>query len=97
VSGIQTSLASVIVRYLIFSADEKDRKNRLFSARKRDFFSVFQLNYHFLVKRTPEEESGMIHPEGLTIKKMSEIDILCRYFGRPKNLLMADLVAFRIL
>ncbi len=47
------------------------------------------------MKRTPEEESGMIHPEGLTIKKMSEIEILCIYFRRPKNPLMVDLVAFR--
>jgi hypothetical protein len=43
--------------------------------KKERFFSFFQLNYHFLVKRTPEEESGMIHPEGgmgvaLTIKKI---------------------------
>jgi hypothetical protein len=94
VSGIQTSLASVIVRYLIFSTD---RKKRLFSAGKRDIFSFFQLNYHFLVKRTPEEESGMIHPEGLTIEKMSEIDILCRYLRRPKNPFMVDCGAFRIL
>jgi len=71
VSGIQTSLASVIVRYLIFSAEEKDRKKRDYFLQERErFFSFFQLNYHFLVKRTSEEESGMIHPEGLTIKKM---------------------------
>jgi hypothetical protein len=48
VSGIQTSLASVIVRYLIFSAEEKDRKKRDYFLQERDIFFIFPAELSFL-------------------------------------------------
>ncbi len=89
VSGIQTSLASVIVRYLIFSAERRDRKKEIIFFGGEIFF-IFPAELSFLVKRTPEEESGMIHPEGgnggsIDNKENSGHRHLCKYFGRPNN------------